>query len=57
MGADLSVKLIGLFLADYKQLFDDKGRRDALIECLEIFMAAGWPAARRLLYSLPKLLQ
>lgn len=57
LGADLSAKLIGLFLADYKELFDDKGRRDALIECLEIFMDAGWPAARRLLYRLPSLLQ
>ncbi|NCC84689.1 MAG: ATP-binding protein [Clostridia bacterium] len=57
LGADLLVKLIGVFLADYKQLFDDKGRRDALIECLEIFMNAGWPAARRLLYRLPSLLQ
>ena len=57
LGADLSVKLIGLFLADYKELFADKGRRDALIECLEIFMDAGWPAARRLLYRLPSLLQ
>lgn len=57
LGADLLVKLIGVFLADYKQLFDDKGRRDALIECLEIFLNAGWPAARRLLYRLPDLLQ
>lgn len=57
LGVDLFVKLIGVFLADHKQIFDDKGRRDALIECLEIFMEVGWPDARRLLYRLPSLLQ
>jgi len=57
LGADLFVRLVGVFLADYKKLFDDAARRDALIECLEIFMNAGWPAARRLLYRLPELVQ
>ncbi|WP_244604597.1 MULTISPECIES: ATP-binding protein [Mesorhizobium] len=57
LGADLVVRLVGVFLADHKQLFDDPARRDALIDCLEIFMDAGWPAARRLLYRLPELLQ
>lgn len=57
MGADLLVRLIGVFLADHKELFEDDDRRTALIDCLEIFMDAGWPAARRLLYRLPELIQ
>ena len=57
MGAELLVKLLGIFLADHKKLFESEDRRSALIDCLEIFMEAGWPAARRLLYRLPELLQ
>lgn len=57
MGLDLFVRLIGLFLADYKSLFETSDKRNALIDCLEIFMSAGWPAARRLLYRLPELMQ
>ena len=57
MGADLLVKLVGLFLADHNEIFEEEDRRNALIECLEIFMDAGWPAAQRLLYRLPELIQ
>ncbi|AGW15012.1 hypothetical protein DGI_3317 [Megalodesulfovibrio gigas DSM 1382 = ATCC 19364] len=57
LGADQFVKLIGIFLADHKQLFEEEGRRGLLINCLDMFMNAGWPAARRLLYCLPELLQ
>lgn len=57
MGADLFVKLVGIFLADHKEIFQDDARRSALIDCLETFMEAGWPAARRLLYRLPELIQ
>ena len=57
MGADLLVKLVGLFLADHDELFVEKDRRNALIDCLELFMDAGWPPAQRLLYRLPELMQ
>ncbi|RKE94301.1 hypothetical protein C8N30_3424 [Sulfitobacter guttiformis] len=57
MGADLLVRLLGIFLADHKELFESDVRRAALIDCLEIFMDAGWPSARRLLYRLPELIQ
>jgi hypothetical protein len=57
MGADLLVRLIGVFLADHKELFEDEVCRAKLIDCLEIFLEAGWPAARRLLYRLPELIQ
>jgi len=57
MGVDLLVRLVGLFLADHRELFEEESRRLALIDCLEIFMDAGWPAAQRLLFRLPELTQ
>ncbi|SDF59376.1 hypothetical protein SAMN05428966_117104 [Massilia sp. PDC64] len=57
MGVDLLVQMIGIFLADYKEIFEVEARRLILIDSLEIFMDAGWPAARRLLYRLPELIQ
>jgi hypothetical protein len=57
LGADLLVRMVGQSLADHREIFEDGNRRQLLIECLEIFLSAGWPAARRLLYRLPDLLQ
>ncbi len=57
LAADLVVKLVGRYLADHKEIFDDSQRRLALIDILETFVAAGWPAVRRLIYRLPELLQ
>lgn len=57
LGEDLLVRLIGVFLADHKEIFEAPTRRAALVDCLEIFLDAGWPAARRLLYRLPELIQ
>lgn len=57
LGVDLLVKLVGVFLADHKEIFEVPDRRAALVDCLETFLEAGWPAARRLLYRLPELIQ
>ncbi|CAH2403058.1 hypothetical protein [Mesorhizobium escarrei] len=57
MGADLFVQLVGRFLADYRAIFDDQARRNKLIDCIAVFVEAGWPEARRLFQSLPELLQ
>jgi hypothetical protein len=57
LGTELMVRLISSFLADSKEIFEAKERRQALVDCLEIFMEAGWPSARKLLYRLPELLQ
>lgn len=57
LAVDLLVKLVGVFLADYKEIFEDVDRRASLVDCLETFLEAGWPAARRLLYRLPELIQ
>ncbi len=57
LGAELMVRLISGFLADNKEIFEDEARRQALVDCLEIFMEVGWTSARKLLYRLPELLQ
>ncbi|MBZ9654010.1 hypothetical protein [Phyllobacterium lublinensis] len=57
LGADQFVKMIGRTIADHRELFDDPDRRIALVEVLEAFVDAGWPAARRLLYRLPEALR
>ena len=57
MGADLFVRIIGCYLADHRHIFTDEERRKKLVECLNTFIEAGWPAAQRLLYRLPELLQ
>lgn len=57
LGADLLAKVVGRYLADHKEVFHDPQRRAALVDTLETFAAVGWPAARRLLYRLPELLQ
>ena len=57
LGVGLVVRLVGVFLADHKEIFENEERQTALTECLEIFMEAGWPPAQRLLYRLPELLQ
>ncbi|WP_237151858.1 hypothetical protein [Oryzibacter oryziterrae] len=57
MGAKLLVDLVGLYLADYRFVFDDEARRSKLIDCVAVFVEAGWPEARRLFQSLPELLQ
>ena len=56
MGADRFVEIVGIFLADHREIFNDQARREALIACLDAFVEAGWPKARRLLYRLPELL-
>jgi hypothetical protein len=57
LGASRFVEIVGHYLADHRELFADERRRKRLIACLDTFMEAGWPAARRLLYRLPELLQ
>jgi ATPase family associated with various cellular activities (AAA) len=57
LGAERFVQVVGLFLADHREIFENDTRRDQLVACLEVFVDIGWPAARRLLYRLPELLQ
>ncbi|MDP3895566.1 MAG: hypothetical protein Q8Q62_02700 [Mesorhizobium sp.] len=57
LGAGLFVQLISRYLADHRHIFDDQTRRNKLIDCIAVFVEAGWPEARRLFQSLPELLQ
>jgi hypothetical protein len=50
------VTIVGVYLADHRGIFANAKRREELVGCLDIFVDAGWPAARRLLYRLPELL-
>ena len=56
LGEDRFVEIVGIFLADHREIFRDQGRRERLIACLDAFVEAGWSKARRLLYRLPELL-
>ena len=57
LGADQFVRMIGRFVADHRELFGEQRRRAALVSVLEVFVDAGWPSARRLLYRLPEALR
>jgi hypothetical protein len=57
LGSQQFVRMIGRLLVDHREIFDDQKRRVRLVEILEVFVSAGWPAARRLLYRLPDALR
>jgi hypothetical protein len=53
MAADLMVKLVERYLAEYRSLLqEDPECRQTLIVMLDIFVHAGWPSAQRLTYKL-----
>jgi hypothetical protein len=56
LAIDRFVIIVGVYLADHRDIFSEPERREKLIACLDFFVEAGWPAARRLLYRLPELL-
>ena len=45
MAADLIVRIVERYLADYRAVFADRARLDDLMDCLDVFVRAGWPAA------------
>ena len=48
LDADLLVKLVERYLAEHRALLrEDAACRQALLEMLDIFVRAGWPAARQ----------
>ena len=51
------VRIVQMYLADYRSVFSDIGRRGQLVKVLELFSKAGAPEALRLLYELPDLLR
>lgn len=58
LGADLFVKIVRRYLADYRDVLSAKSEfRKGLIEALDYFVRVGWPDARRLAYELPEMLR
>jgi hypothetical protein len=52
MAVDLIVRIVERYLADYRSVFADKARLDDLMDCLDVFVRAGWPAAQALTFRL-----
>lgn len=57
MGSDVFVRIVGQCLADHRDIFREEARSNALVDCLDAFIEAGWPSARRLIYKLPELFE
>jgi hypothetical protein len=56
LASDLFVKLVERYLAEYRYLFrENEDCRQILREVLDIFVQAGWPSARRLIYHLDEI--
>ncbi len=53
LGANLLVRIVERYLAEYRFLFrEDERCRKALVAALDLFVQAGWPAARSLTFRL-----
>lgn len=46
------VRIVEQYLADYRSVFVDKDRLNDLLDCLDVFVRAGWPAAQSLTFKL-----
>ena len=55
MGADVGVRIVEEYLADYRDVFSDDARRDELMACLNLFVSAAWPAAQSLTFRLAEI--
>jgi hypothetical protein len=53
MAQALILRIVRRYLAEQRQLFqDDDELETALADILDVFVAAGWPDARHLVYGL-----
>ena len=57
LGGTAVVRMVKTYLADYRSVFEDRARREALMSLLELFSDAGLPDALLLLDELPDLLR
>lgn len=57
LGNTAVVSIVRRYIADYRGIFDDEGRRDRLVEILRLFSEVGWIDALKLLYDLPDILR
>lgn len=57
LGNTAVVRIVQRYIADYRAIFEDEGRRARLVEILQLFSEVGWTDALKLLYELPDLLR
>jgi hypothetical protein len=58
LGSDLFVRIVRRYLADFRGVVaSEDDLRQRLVMALDIFVDAGWPEARRLVYDLPEMLR
>ena len=55
MGSDLIVRIVERYLADHRDVFSDEDRLGELMDCLSLFVSAGWPAAQALTFRLAEI--
>jgi hypothetical protein len=52
MASDLVVRIVERYLADHREVFAVSNRLDDLMDCLDVFVRAGWPNAQALTFRL-----
>lgn len=52
MAPDLVIRIVERDLAGHREVFAESNRLDDLMNCLDVFAGAGWPAARALTFAL-----
>jgi len=58
LGSELFVRIVRRYLADFRAVISsDDDLRHRLIQALDVFVEAGWPEARLLVYELPEMLR
>ena len=57
MAADLFVRIVERYLADFRYIFENPQRRDDLLACLNAFVRYGWVKARKLTYRISEIWQ
>ena len=55
MAATLIVRIVEQYLADHSEVFESADRRRDLMNSLDIFVRAGWPAAQALTFRIPEI--
>jgi hypothetical protein len=55
MAADLIVRIVERYLADYRSVFAEHARMSDLMDCLDAFVRAGWPSAQSLTFKLAEI--
>lgn len=57
LGNTAVVRVVQRYIADYRAIFEEEGRRSRLVAILQLFSDVGWTDALKLLYDLPDLLR